>query len=335
MNSILTHPIVGDEVQGDASGDQTGPIIQDWQKHHPSLFGEHILHLRHRLATSELFSDEGLARLIEATPVEHCYVNTMDRRSHNPRSRREGAIGELSGAEALEAVKRGNIWINIHKLTQTDARYQSLLDEIFREFEDKVPGLKTYKHSMTLLISSPKVQVYYHCDVPGQMLWQMRGKKRVFVYPNKAPFLTQPAMEKIVLGEAHETVMPYEPWFDDYAEAIDLEAGEMLHWPLNCPHRVMNHDCLNVSMTTEHWTDALRDVYAVNYANGVLRRVLHAKTLSRNTSGAGYWAKAGLTAAMKATGLQARHQRKRLIDFAVDPKAADGVRDIPAYAFGR
>ncbi len=120
-------------------------------------------------------------------------------------------------------MKSGNIWINIHKLGETDPAYAGLLDAIFAEFESRVPGLATYKRSMTLLVSSPKVKVYYHCDVPGQMLWQLRGTKRVFVYPAKPPFLTQPSMEKIVLGEAHETGMPYEPWFDDYAEIIDLE----------------------------------------------------------------------------------------------------------------
>jgi hypothetical protein len=309
-------------------------ILADWQPHHVSLFGEHILHLKHRLAESALFSDGALARLIERTPPAHCYVNTMER-SYNPRSRREGAIDGLSGEEALAAVRAGNIWINIHKLGDTDPAYASLLDAIFGEFEGRVPGLKTYRRSMTVLISSPKVQVYYHCDVPGQMLWQMRGVKRVHVYPNTAPFLTQPTMEKIVLGEAHETGMPYEPWFDDYAETIDLEAGEMLYWPLNCPHRVVNHDCLNVSMTTEHWTDDLRNTYAVNYANGILRRTFGAKSLSRSTSGPGFWGKAALAAAVKKTGLQKLHQRKRLIDFAVDPKAPDGIRDIPAYAFGR
>jgi hypothetical protein len=310
-------------------------IITDWKPHHADLFGDHILQLKHRLHEAPLFTDAALARLIEATPPDHLYVNTMDKRSHNPRSRREGAIAGLSGAEALHAVKAGNIWINIHKPDKTVPGYSELLREIFAEFESRVPGLATYKHSMTLLISSPRVQVYYHCDVPGQMLWQMRGTKRVFVYPNAAPFLTQPAMEKIVLGEAHETVMPYQPWFDDYAETIDLEAGSMLHWPLNCPHRVVNHDCLNVSMTTEHWTDALRNVYAMNYANGVLRRALGARRLSRNTSGPAFWAKAGVAAAVKASGLQKRHQRKRTIDFAVDPQAPDSVRDVPAYAFGR
>ena len=133
-------------------------ILADFKPHHVSLFGEHILHLKHRLAESALFSDAALARLIENTPPAHLYVNTMDKRSHNPRSRREGAIDGLSGAEALEAVRAGNIWINIHKLGETDPAYAELLDEIFGEFEGRVPGLKTYKRSMTLLISSPKVQ---------------------------------------------------------------------------------------------------------------------------------------------------------------------------------
>ena len=43
-------------------------ILADFKPHHVSLFGEHILHLKHRLAESALFSDAALARLIEKTP---------------------------------------------------------------------------------------------------------------------------------------------------------------------------------------------------------------------------------------------------------------------------
>ena len=229
-------------------------------------------------------------------------------------------------------MRAGNIWINLHKLAETDPAYAELLEEIFDEFEACVPGLITYGRSMSLVISSPSANACYHCDVPGQMLWQMRGVKRVYVYPNNAPFLSQPTMEKVVLGEAQETSTRYEPWFDDYADTIDLAAGEMLDWPLNSPHRLVNHECLNVSMMTEHWTDEIRKVYAVDCANGVLRRLTGAKTLSRKTSGPSFWGKTVLAGAMTRSGLRKLHQRKRLIDFAVDPKAPDAVRDIPAYA---
>src|SRR5687768_3427854 len=114
-------------------------IITDWKPHHADLFGDHILQLKHRLHEAPLFTDAALARLIEATPPEHLYVNTMDKRSHNPRSRREGAIAGLSGAEALAAVRAGNIWINIHKPDKTVPGYGELLTEIFAEFESRVP----------------------------------------------------------------------------------------------------------------------------------------------------------------------------------------------------
>jgi hypothetical protein len=309
--------------------------ITDWKEHHAKLFGEHTLRLKHRLDESPLLQDDALARLIEATPPEHCYINTMDRKAHNPRTRREGALKGLSGAEALQAVRSGNIWINIHKPDITDPGYRDVLDAIFTEFEGRVPGLKTYKRSMTLLISSPKVQVYYHCDVPGQMLWQIRGTKNVYVYPNVAPFLSHADMEKIILGEAHETGMPYQPWYDEHAQCIELKAGEMLYWPLNCPHRVVNQDCLNVSVTTEHWTDELRNVYAANFANGLIRRRFPNRNLSRATSGPAFWGKLALAGIYKSAGLQKGRQRKRLIDFAVDPAAPESIRDIPSYAFSR
>lgn len=310
-------------------------ILTDWEERHARLFGQHILRLHHRLYESPLFADEALARLIERTTPEHCYINTMDKRAHNPRTRREGAFDGLSGEQALEAVRNGNIWINIHKPGVTEPKYARLLDEVFAEFEGRIPGLKTYRQSMTLLISSPKVQVYYHCDVPGQMLWQMRGAKTVYVYPNEAPFLTDSAMEKIILGESHETGMPYEPWFEEYARAIELRPGDMLHWPLNCPHRVVNQDSLNVSMTTEHWTNEIRNLYAANFANGILRRSFPSHEFSRRAGGPAFWGKLLLAAAYKSAGLHKTRQRKRQIDFAVDPSAPDGIRDIPAYAFSR
>jgi hypothetical protein len=309
----------------------TQPVFTDFSQRHTELFGRHTVNLGHTFATSPLFTDATLASLIDRAPAGSYHVNTMDVTTHDPRTRREGLIDGLSGAQAIEAVRRGHIWILIQDPGRYDARYNDMLEGIYAELGERMPGFKSYKQKLSILISSPKVQVYYHADVPGQTLWQVRGTKRVFVYPNSAPFLPQDALERIVLGEAHEISLQYEPWFDEHAEVIDLEPGRMLHWPLNGPHRIVNADCLNVSFTTEHWTDELRNAYAVNYANGILRSRLGLGSLSRPQSGPGMWARLGLAAAWKAAGLQKRRKHRFKVDFKVDLDAPWCVRPIQSF----
>ena len=147
-----------------------------------------------------------------------------------------------------------------------------------------------------MLISSPKAQVYYHCDIPGQSLWQIKGTKSVYIYPNTDPFLKDEQLESVFLGLTEEEIA-YEGWFDNYAEKVVLEPGQMAHWPLNGPHRVENHDMVNISVTTEHFTNEIREFYAITYANGLLRRL--GISPSRNSVGGMKYAKLALTAAHK------------------------------------
>jgi hypothetical protein len=314
---------------------QTDQIITDWQPHFPSLFSRHSLALSHSLANSPLFTDAALARLIDNTPREAYHVNYSQKTPGNPPKRREGEIRDLSGQQVIDVIKTGNIWVNLTAPARTDPAYGELLDSIYAEFEERVPGFKSYKRNLTILISSPNVSVKYHSDVPGQSLWQVRGTKKVYVYPAQAPFISQPALEKLILGQLRETDMPYESWFDDYAEVHMLEAGKMLHWPLNGPHRVVNEGMLNVSFTTEHWTDELRKHYAVNYANGILRSKLGLQKLSQQVTGASYLAKLATAAAVKFTPLNPQKKKVYKVDFQIDPSTPEGVRDITGYTFSK
>lgn len=310
----------------------TQRVFTDFEPSHAALWGRDTLNLGHSFADSELFTDEALAHLIETAPADTYHVNTMDVTMHDPRTRREGVIDGLTGAAVLDAIRRGRIWILLQNPDRLDARYARVLRAIYDEAEELVPHFKSYRHKMSILISSPKVQVYYHADVPGQTLWQVRGRKRVWVYPNREPFLPQANLEQIVLGNAHEISLPYDPAFDQQATVIDLEPGRMLHWPLNCPHRIVNDDCLNVSFTTEHWTNELRDSYAVNYANGVLRTRFRMQELARPKAGAGLYGRLALAGAWKALGLEKKREQRFHIDFKVDPMAPWSVRPISAYS---
>ena len=180
------------------------PGIQNWDEYKRANFGKVALQFEHQYDRHPLFSDEALARLLENVERQDYYVNTMDVSGHNTQSRREGEIGNLSGIEILDAVRRGHIWILLLRPDRVEPLYNEVLKEIYEDIARNQPGFKSFLEKMTILISSPLVQVYYHCDIPGQTLWQVRGTKRVFVYPNRPPFLNQVALEKIVLGEAHE-----------------------------------------------------------------------------------------------------------------------------------
>ncbi|MGB7286393.1 MAG: cupin-like domain-containing protein [Salaquimonas sp.] len=308
----------------------TGHIIRNWKPEYAEKFGNESLHLQHSLHKSELFTDERLANLIEKAERSHYHVNTRAAGADGKKRRREGEFGKLSGMDILETVKTGDIWINLRAPQIADSAYGDLLADMYAEFEARVPDLKTFKQGTTILISSPNAYVPYHCDVPGQMLWQIRGRKRVWLYPAKEPFLTQEAIEKLIIGEFHETDMVYDEAFDKAADAIDLEPGYMLHWPLNFPHRVENYDCLNVSVTTEHYTAPIRTSYAVNYANGLLRKA-GLKAPKRQTSGLIAAAKTGLAGAVKFSGIRNKAAKPYTIDFQVDPTAPHGVRDIEPY----
>lgn len=308
----------------------TGNILADWKAENADMFGKEPMKLKHTLHKSELFSEERLASLIEKAERNQYHVNTRSTGPEGRKRRREGEFGKLSGMEVLKAARKGDIWINLRAPQMADPAYGDLLADMYAEFEARVPGLKTFAHKTTILISSPNVYVPYHADVPGQMLWQIRGTKRVWLYPAEEPFISRSAIEKLILGELHETDMPYDETLDEKALVEDLHPGEMLHWPLNWPHRVENHDCLNVSVTTEHYTSELRTSYAVNYANGLLRKAGFPNP-AKQTAGAMAFAKTGLAAAVKFSGIRRKAEKPYKIDFVVDPDAPSGVRDIEPY----
>ena len=153
---------------------------------------------------------------------------------------------------------------------------------------------------------------------------QISGAKRVFLYPATDVFIPPASIEKILLRETDEDVL-YKPWFDEYASVIDLTPGEMLTWPLYAPHRVENHDCLNISVTMEHWTKDIWNAYAVHYGNGVMRRTLKVGNPSTRTTGLGVYPKAASAFAWKKLGREIQGEVVKTKGFRVDPKSPHGV----------
>lgn len=303
-----------------------------WRDGDGDAFGTRPQSMRHTLADSPLFSDDAIARLIEASPRDRFHVNTMPRDASDPRKWREGDMSGLAGRDVLAAVAKGNLWVHLQRVQETDPAYKAVLDQLFEEIAEEVPGFRSYKRSMSVLVSSPRMNVALHADMPGQSLWQVRGVKRAWIYPATAPYLPQETLEDIVLKRAADTHLPYDDAFENGAQSYELVAGDWASWPRAAPHRVVNGDCVNVSFTTEHWTDELRAGYAVDYANGLLRPLLAGRDLERKTSGPSFWGKLALAGAHKAwRSVRGATTLPMTVDFRVDPASAFGFRDIAPY----
>ena len=303
------------------------PVFSRWQAKHSSLWANQPLCLDHRLADSALFSRAALAELIESYPSEQYTLVQMGAQGER-KLWRQGIIGDATGAQVIDAIATGRLWINLLHVNEVDNRYGNLLDQIFAEVEERVPGYETFSRINGILISSPRAQVYYHFDPSGQSLWQIEGTKRIYLYPPVPPFLTPEALEHVALYR-DEVGIKYQPWFDEHATVYELQPGQMMHWPLNSPHRVENMDCLNISMTTEYFTHDIRRKQMLNTANGILRNKFRINP-NRVISGAGFWSKAVLQAAARRAGLLDRERSKRReVTFKLDPARPGQIIGLP------
>ncbi|MDN5914098.1 MAG: hypothetical protein L0I76_03110 [Pseudonocardia sp.] len=308
-------------------------VIENFEQRHAQLWGSHTVRLKHSLHERPLFSDESLAEIIDHADRRTMTISTMEDEVRSSGDWHYCLPGDLSGCEILRAVKSGRIWINFTHIAQFDARFASVLDELYADLETLVPGFRPFKRNMGLLISSPGARVGYHTDIPGQTLLQLRGSKRLWIYPASEPFLKVPEFEDVVRRVTEEDIT-YESWFDDYAEVYDLVPGDLLHWRLNGPHKVANLDSVNVSITTQHWTGDIRREFALNYGNGLLRNMLHYTPRSRKTSGPAFWVKAGTALTWRKAGMQNRQSHRRTVRYHVDPDAPNGVRLMERQRFG-
>lgn len=304
-------------------------IVELAEQHRPD-FGRRPVLGGHRLHLAELFADEALIELLDRYPREYLYALHMGTDPARSEENRLALHDGVSGAELLRAVRNGRLWLNITRVDRADARYRRLIDGLYRELRAQVSGFSPDASQGTLLISSPRALVYYHADGPASVLWHLRGRKRVWVYPALDPrYMKRELLEDIFAGVRHE-YLPYEPAYDEGAQVFDLEPGQWIAWPQNAPHRITNEDSLNVSLSTEHFTPESRRRFQVYVANRFFRTRLGCKELSAREDGVAALAKTLVRRSARRLRLDPLQFRTHTPSLRVVADAPGGV--VPLHA---
>jgi len=307
-------------------------IITKFDEKDAIMWGNEPVCIGHSLHQSPLFSSDTLAELIESYPREHYGIFSMGAQNGDRWYWRQGDLDGMSGKDVLQAIAKGRLWLNLRNVNKVDKRYADLLDDLMDEFGERMPGFKAKRKGSGILISSPMAQVYYHVDLPGQLLFQIAGRKKLYFYPAHKPFITHEQLERTAITGLGVDIK-FEPWYDEYARVQDFEPGQMVHWPHFAPHRVVNYDVMNISMTVDFSTAPILRAQMVNYANGILRHGFGWTPRSRAITGASFWSKAVLQKAFRdAPWIKKQKTANEQIEFRLDRTQVGAIVDLPAAA---
>ncbi len=261
-----------------------------WPENTSEVFSTEIITCQHDGHESEHFADEGLADLLDRYPRDEMGIYKFPEHAEGKVKAIHGKAENLTGAELLEAVKRGQIWLNLRAVNNHLEEFEAIKQQLFSQLDDAA-SISSMKQDVGVLISSPNIHVHYHLDIPFVCLVQVRGEKTVSLYPAEPPFATASQIEAVVLKEQEEE-MSFQHSFDEHVTALEMKPGMAVTWPQNAPHRVQNGDMLNVSLSCEYMTTSGLLRANAMYTNGVMRRSMGIDSGLPAKSGLGMIAKA-------------------------------------------
>jgi len=329
MLNETTNEIVIPEIEA-ASEQESSKMLTNWTDAKTSAFQKEVMSFEHNLGATGLFTDEALIDLLERHPLEKLDVCTMGASDHPkyPNKFRTGDSRGVSGKVLLDAVKAGRVWINLRQAMNVHDDYKRALDAMYGELAEQT-GNQTFNPRGGILISSPVARVPYHFDKTETILWHVRGKKRIYIYPLEQKFISDSDYEKVILDELNDD-LPYDSSFDESAEVIDLAEGTALLWPLNSPHRVDNQSFC-VSVTTEYSTRESGMKNAAMLTNAALRSRLGMNPSYTNDSGMTRQIKSLLGRVIGKTSLVPDIAKPDMVTFKIDGTAENFLVDVEPF----
>jgi hypothetical protein len=257
-----------------------GPtFLLRWDRSRRQRFGRDVVQTTHRLAELAVFSDQGLAELLDGYPREAVHISTMGDNPAHPKQSRTGQLGSHSGEELIEMIRRGRLRLRLENVVQHHEKLRRIVARLYGEVSRCQPWMRSDHHEGDLEICSPAAQAYFGCDLEPNIFWQIRGCRSVWVYPSFEPFIQTRKLEEMVACGSRKP-MYFEPAFDDRAKRQVQTVGDAISLLHHTPYRVVSDQHLSVTLVTKYMTRASRRRNATHSANYALNRflptVLHA-----------------------------------------------------------
>lgn len=227
--------------------------------------------LRHVLVDHPLFEIERLAALAQILPYECIEWNAGDLPiGHDPA---KTPANRLSPVETIRRIEECGAWI-VLKDVERDPEYRAALHECLGEFAPfaaKATG-RMHRRVGFIFLSSPGAVTPLHLDPEHNVLMQIKGSKRIHLYPTDRGIIPAEHHEDYHAGEAHRNVA-HMPEYDAFAQTFDLGPGDAVFVPLKAPHWVKNGDRASISFSVTWRSRASDNERRLRLANHAIRKI--------------------------------------------------------------
>ena len=218
--------------------------------------------IQHDLVGHPLFELPRIIELSKSLPADRVEYNagnvpiTLDP-VNTPRT-------GLSIEETIRRIEECRSWM-VLKNVETDPDYKALLDECLDPMLSLIPDMRG--REAFVFVSSPGAVTPFHIDPECNFLLQIRGSKRVRMFPMNDPeLLTEEEIELFYAGGTRNLICRDEN--GEKAQIFELAPGEGLHFPVTMPHWVENGPAVSVSFSVTFRTndsDRREILYRVNH----------------------------------------------------------------------
>lgn len=170
--------------------------------------------------------------------------------------------------EALEHIDRAGAWI-VLKQVERDPEYRELLENFMAEVSELTGrDVKREQKQMDaiIFITSPRRITTYHIDRQCNFLLQVSGKKQINVF-DREDRQVLPEQEIEAFWSVDNNAARYRPEYQSRAMQLELQPGNGVHIPVNCPHWLQNGSDVSISFSVSYqFKDTRRKyLYQSNY----------------------------------------------------------------------
>jgi len=253
-----------------ATATRTALLAHLDQRTFDAKFNRRPFTIGHHLVDHPLFTLPRLIELSQVLPERKVEYNSGELPvSQDPKSTPRNG---LAIDETIRRIEECRSWM-VLKNVELDGEYAELLQQCLsevRHHSDRVSAGMKHQAGF-IFISSPGSVTPYHIDPENNFLLQIRGQKRVYMFPqDDREILTEENLEKFFTG-GHRN-LPYETWYDERSEQFELNPGDGLHFPVAAPHWVQNGPEVSISFSITFQTQDSSDRKSLHRLNSGLRK---------------------------------------------------------------